>query len=425
MKKKHAPAFQGIRSGMDVATLLISHYVLSLGGVREAARALGRSPSIVSAAAARLEESLAVTLTSNAGGKLLPTLEGRRVAPSLREAAGLVLDLADLVPADGPVERRAARLSVTLPALLRFAAVARAGSIRGAAASLAVGQPQLTRQLRGLERHLGFTLFERGPTGVAATETGRRAAEIAEGLTGLWSRMADCSDDQFRLNTATTRLGAVPPLGRESRVARILAHLAAAWPGRRPGRPLFITSGVADDLLSGLRDGDHDVVLLDSDAAPADLDSHLLSRSRLTLVGAPEVIAAAGGDLATLLSSRPVATPSRRSGLRQKLIALVDDVLPPASRARVTMVEVDSIPVIANLALEHGYVALMPESAYRAETDGLAGIPVPERHDLRLTLVWRPTPHARAAVDAMAEILGPVGLWPPPVPSAAQEMGIG
>lgn len=399
---------------MDVATLFAGHYVLSLGSVREAARVIGRPPSSVSAAVARLQDRLATTLTSQSGSRILPTLEGRRIAGDLQTAAHLALDLADLapMPAAAPVEHRAARLSVTLLALGRFATVARVGSIRAAAGTLEMGQPQLTRQMRALETELGVSLFERRPTGVATTAAGARLVAVAEALTTLWARMAERSDDRFRLDRATTRFGAVHPLGRDSRIARILARLAAEWPGRRPREPLFIASNTADQLLLGLKDGSYDVVLLDTEAVPGDVQKRVISRSRLALVGGRDLIAASGGDLVQLMTGHPMASPSRRSGLRQKLEALTEDLLTPAEQARVTLVEIDSVPVIANLVLEHGYVALMPQSAYRADGDELAGVPLPETYDMRLTLVWRATPHAEAVVATLAEILSPGGLWP-------------
>lgn len=397
---------------MDVATLFAGHYVLSLGSVREAARVIGRPPSSVSAAVGRLQDRLATTLTSQSGSRLLPTLEGRRVAGDLQTAAHLALDLAELAPAPTPVEHRAARLSVTLLALGRFATVARIGSIRAAASTLEMGQPQLTRQMRALEAELGVPLFERRPTGVVTTAAGARLVAVAEALTALWERMAERSDDRFRLDRATTRLGAVHPLGRDSRIARILARLAAEWPQRRPREPLFIASNTADQLLLGLKDGSYDVVLLDTEAVPGEMKKRVISRSRLALVGGRDLIAASDGDLVRLMTSHPMASPSRRSGLRQKLEALTEDLLTPAEQARVTLVEIDSVPVIANLVLEHGYVALMPQSAYRADGDELAGVPLPEIYDMRLTLVWRATPHAEAVVATLAEILSPGGLWP-------------
>lgn len=64
--------------------------------------------------------------------------------------------------------------------LLRyFVAVADAGSVTAAAREIHVAQPSLSRQLRGLERQLGVTLFVRGEGRLALTSAGRHFLPIA------------------------------------------------------------------------------------------------------------------------------------------------------------------------------------------------------------------------------------------------------
>lgn len=53
-----------------------------------------------------------------------------------------------------------------------FLAVARLGSVSGAAAELNVSQPSLSQQIIRLERRIGFDLFERKPRGVSLTTSG-------------------------------------------------------------------------------------------------------------------------------------------------------------------------------------------------------------------------------------------------------------
>jgi LysR family glycine cleavage system transcriptional activator len=60
----------------------------------------------------------------------------------------------------------------SLRALEAFLAVARAGSLAAGAAQLNLSTPALSRRIQQLEKDLGATLFERGPRGVALTETG-------------------------------------------------------------------------------------------------------------------------------------------------------------------------------------------------------------------------------------------------------------
>ena len=70
--------------------------------------------------------------------------------------------------------------------LLIFRAVARAGSISGAARELGWTQPAVSQHLRALEREAGSALLLRGPTGVELTEPGRvllaRADAVASQL---------------------------------------------------------------------------------------------------------------------------------------------------------------------------------------------------------------------------------------------------
>ena len=54
-----------------------------------------------------------------------------------------------------------------------FIAVAEAGSIRGAARSLEMSQPALTRSIQQLEQDLGVQLMRRGVDGSSLTPAGR------------------------------------------------------------------------------------------------------------------------------------------------------------------------------------------------------------------------------------------------------------
>ena len=53
-----------------------------------------------------------------------------------------------------------------------YLAVVREGTISGAAESLHVAQPSLSRQMKELEEDLGVSLFERGNRRITLTEEG-------------------------------------------------------------------------------------------------------------------------------------------------------------------------------------------------------------------------------------------------------------
>ncbi len=103
---------------------------------------------------------------------------------------------------------------------VRYAmAIARAGSLRRAAAALHIAQPTLSEQLRALEKEVGVELFSRSSSGVQLTEAGE--AFLAQATVAV---------DAFERAVAAARSG-----GRDARlgvadgladvVARVLSQL--------------------------------------------------------------------------------------------------------------------------------------------------------------------------------------------------------
>ncbi|UJW77361.1 LysR family transcriptional regulator (plasmid) [Rhizobium sp. SL42] len=408
---------------MDIATLMTVHQVLVAGGVRKAAARLERPVSSVSAALGRFQAAVATPMFATSGSRNLLTLEGRRLEASLSRAAELSLAIAGLgreptgpasvedapppaLTASLPFLVVATRLSISLATLQRFLIIARAGSIRRAAMEIGMGQPQLTRQMRRLETELAVELMKRGQAGVVLTDVGRRLLALTEDLDQVWSRLNEGSEDRFHRLGATTRLGAVSPLGSGSRVARIIAALVAAWPKRRARAPLFVTSASADELLAGLNAGVYDLVLVDCDEIPDGLTAQPVWQSGLALVGPAGSLAGRTlADMPEILAARRIAAPSSRTGLRQKITQLIDRELPREQRDRLSVTEIDMIPVIANLVVDHGYLTVMPVSALAGLEGEMDAIPLPDLYDIRLTLVRRPSPAADAAMAVALDIL--------------------
>jgi DNA-binding transcriptional LysR family regulator len=237
---------------MDTAALIICDSVLREASLRGAARALGRPVGSVAAAFRRVEAALAVDLAFAAGPGLTLTFEARRIGSDLHRLADLAAALAGGLEDD---RRQAAARPLSLLSLRHFLDTLDAGSIRTAARRIGVGQPQLSRQLARLEEKLGTPLIERGAGGCRPTPAGGRAAALIGDLLAGWSALTGTAARDFRRRIATLRLGSVVPLGHESRIARMLADLVAAW--RQPGRPghLMLKSATAEELISELKAG--------------------------------------------------------------------------------------------------------------------------------------------------------------------------
>ncbi|GIF71931.1 LysR family transcriptional regulator [Asanoa siamensis] len=137
-----------------------------------------------------------------------------------------------------------------LTQLRTFLAVHRTGSLTAAARALGLAQPTVTAQIRALEERLDRQLFERLPRGVAPTpDADDLAARIAAPL------------DQLALVAEPDRAPAEPvrlagPAEMVAvRIMPVLAPLVAA------GTRVRVDTGLADDLLDGLRAGRYDLVL--------------------------------------------------------------------------------------------------------------------------------------------------------------------
>ena len=380
---------------MDIATLALVHAILEERGIRRAAKVSGRPPASVSAALKRFEAAIAVPLVRRERANLVPTLEAQSRMADLAAASEAIRLL--LSPGKNPD----ATPSISLTALERFVTVARSGSIRGASKMSATGQPQLTRQMNDLERDLGYALMIRSPSGIACTAEGLAAIPTVENLLEIWRRLSRASGDRFRRAAATWRFGSVMPLGPESEIARMLAALTAKWHRARPRQPLFVSSTTADELIAGLKNRRFDVVLLDLETFPSEFEGRLISRTPLALAGHPSLFAKHGDDIITLLQTNPIAVPSLKSGLRQQAAHFIEATLTEQERNRLTLTEVDSIPVILNLVMDHGYLSVLPESSAARVRNPPAMRRLGPGYMQSLSLAWQKNALSRQVAEAM------------------------
>ena len=131
-----------------------------------------------------------------------------------------------------------------------FLAVAREGSITGAANSLHLTQPTLTRQLQELERELGKKLLIRGKYRVTLTPDGmilrKRAQEIVD--------MVEKTEAEFQTASDTVS-GEVYIGGGETDSMKYIAKIIKDIQSEYPDIKFHIYSGNAEDVTEKLDKG--------------------------------------------------------------------------------------------------------------------------------------------------------------------------
>ncbi|OUO90913.1 LysR family transcriptional regulator [Gordonibacter sp. An230] len=144
-----------------------------------------------------------------------------------------------------------------LRALRHFLAIVREGTISGAAQSLHLSQPTLSRQVKELEHELGATLFTRGGgQRIALTEAGAQLRKRAEQLVDL----ADLAEAELR-SLGNELSGDVRIAAGETPAVKRLAEAAQLLRERHPRMRIHLVSGDAQDVIERLDMGHVDFCL--------------------------------------------------------------------------------------------------------------------------------------------------------------------
>jgi DNA-binding transcriptional LysR family regulator len=164
------------------------------------------------------------------------------------------------------------------PQLLRtLRAVADAGSITGAAASLGYSQPAVSQLLQRAEQRLGHALVLRGARGVSLTEAGQVLADHALHVQAALTAAREDLDAVGGLTRGRVRIAGFPSAS-STLVPAVLAWLA----DRVPGVTTTYVEVEPPEALAMLRRGETDVALTFTyvgDEVGAVPDPGLLTRS--------------------------------------------------------------------------------------------------------------------------------------------------
>ncbi|MGW2042898.1 LysR family transcriptional regulator [Streptomyces virginiae] len=205
-----------------------------------------------------------------------------------------------------------------LGALELLLAVARVGSLSGAARRLGITQPAASSRIRAMETRLGVALVDRSPRGSTLTAEGalvtdwaRRVVEAAEAFDAGAQALRGRRDSRLRVAASMT----------------IAEYLLPGWlialRGQRPDTAVSLHAGNSAVVVQRVLTHEADLGFVEGLTVPEGLDSAVIAQDRLVVAVAPVHPWArrTRGVEAVELAATPLILRERGSGTRQVLDA--------------------------------------------------------------------------------------------------------
>ncbi|MFC0597394.1 LysR family transcriptional regulator [Streptomyces palmae] len=278
-------------------------------------------------------------------------------------------------------------MTMELRHLRAFLAIAREGTITGAAARLHIGQPALSRTLRQLEAHLGVRLVDRSTHHLELTAAGRTFHDKAAAALAA----AEAAFDPRSLTALPIRLG-----HPWAALGDLTVPLLRRWDREHPEVPLRLLR--VDDRTAGLTRGRVDIALLRGEvAAPGLVTELLLEEGRVAVVPADSVLSERGALTLADLADWPLALntvagtttldlwPAAARPAKTIEVTNTDEWLTAIAAGRAVGISTTATPGL------HSH----PTIAYRPLTDAP---PVP------VVLAWRQGVPAHPAIPALVRL---------------------
>ncbi|RYH11342.1 LysR family transcriptional regulator [Tropicimonas sp. IMCC6043] len=249
--------------------------------------------------------------------------------------------------------------TLNLHHLRLFRAVARDGTLTGAARALNISQSAVSTQIKSLEAALGHDLFERRGRNLVLSEAGRIALDhadeifrAAENLTGTLKQAAT--------RRRVLRIGALATLSRNFQISFVAPLIG------REDVEVVLRSGTQEMLLRGLESLSLDIVLTNlvpaRDAASPYLVHHLADQP-VSLIGTPDRSIGDRAGFVEILSSEPLVLPTPETSIRASFDALLETLgIIPRIAA-----EADDMAMLRLLARADAGIAVIPSIVVQDE----------------------------------------------------------
>jgi LysR family nitrogen assimilation transcriptional regulator len=252
-----------------------------------------------------------------------------------------------------------------------FLGIVEHGSISRAADSLRVAQPALSLHLKRLEEDFGCQLVLRTARGVVPTESGRRLAQRAAALIDQMDGLRDEVRAVEAVPAGPATVGIPTSLGPV-----LTVPLALAVRRTHPQIRLRVVEGLSGHMLEWVLSGQLDLALVFGTKEMAGLETELVAREKLHLVGPADDPLLHGRTAIPFAEALalPLILPGRPHGVREEVehAALL-------ARASVTVaLEIDALEQIKALVAEGcGYTVLSDRVArHGVAAERLTGLPI-------------------------------------------------
>jgi LysR family transcriptional activator of nhaA len=242
-----------------------------------------------------------------------------------------------------------------------FRAIAKEGTLTGAAAKLGVAQSSLSVQLKQLEESLGQPLFHRESKALVLTEAGRIALDYADSIFRSGEELVSVLQNRPTDRRRFLRVGAVATLSRNFQLGCLKPFIG------RDDVELVLRSGSLRELLGQLRTLTLDVVLSNLPVrrdAETDWHSHLLEEQPVAFVGV-KTRKRKRFVFPDDLANTPLLLPTLDSHLR----VAFDLVMERHGIHPIIAAEIDDMAMMRLLAREGAGVALVPPVVVSGELE--------------------------------------------------------
>ncbi|MCL8012439.1 LysR family transcriptional regulator [Streptomyces sp. AS02] len=244
-----------------------------------------------------------------------------------------------------------------LGALELLLAVARLGSLGGAARELGITQPAASSRIRSMERQLGVALVDRSPRGSRLTDAGalvtdwaRRVVEAAEAFDVGAQALRDRRDSRLRVAASMT----------------IAEYLLPGWllalRAQRPDTAVSLLAGNSAAVAERLLADEADLGFVEGLSVPTGLDSVVIAHDSLIVVTAPGHVWSRRRRAleASELAATPLILREKGSGTRQVLDAALGGLARP-------LIELSSTTAVKAAAVSGAGPAVLSELAVGEE----------------------------------------------------------